>query len=580
MAKGVPQVIEGIPYEAINEAKKSYENVKVRVARRNDKGQLGTVYGSIVRTLDELFEIDAWLANMAGGGEYRIEARDPNNPATWVVPPFKVKVEGAPHKPKFLGSPTGFAPDQSTGGGPGMFDPNNQPPPPPWLAGMHPAMQQYYGGYDRYTPPRMPRSSQLAPGATMASDQVAMRELSETKAALAETRAELKAFVDKHDTETQRLRDQLADERERAREARHQAEMKLMMERIEMAEKARQAPAAEPQQSAIERFAWLAPVLVAWLESNGNKDAKAIEMQQNGMKTLLEASLQQSNRADPGMEMMKSVVMPMMLKQMEAKSPKALAELYNATTENNLNSVAMMAQLIEAFAANQENEPWWLPMVKETMNGAMGITEHIMNSQRPEPPRMQPGAPPPQQMAAPPQAPQEAVYKTETAQPPAPAPQATEDQSRPQNVQEALMLGMLPPDFQTKPWKRIVLALHKDTNLERVVNTVTQHLEHLIEFDDLPQLLADLVDYPEEALQRVLQPMPAFQQRRDFVEAVYSNVLLALREDGYIVLDVEQETEQEQRGEHPPDIETDPAPPEEETVAEVVQEPAPAAAGA
>ncbi len=570
MTKGIPQVREGIPIDALTEAKKSYENAKCKISRRNDKGQIAMVYGSMLRTIDELFDIDSWLGTMAGGGEYRIEARDPNNPATYIVPPFKVKVEGAPHKPKFLGNPVHNAPYGTPDpnnypqppGGHGMFDPN-QPPPPPWLQGVHPAVQGYYGGDSRYYPPSRGRGGQPAPGATVASDQLALKELGETKAAMAEMRAELKALNDKHDTETTRLRDQLAEEREKAREVRHKADMEMMQQRIELAQQQQQRQ-PQPEPSSMEKFAWLAPVLVAWLESNGAKSTKAIEMQQSGMKTLLEAGLQQNSKGDPGIEMMKTIVMPMMLKQMDAKSPKALAELYNATTENNLNSVAMMAQLIEAFASNQENEPWWLPMVKETMNGAMGITEHIMQSQQPQPQQpiqMQPGVPAPQQVAPEAQpAAQSAVYTTEepAQQPEGAVVTPPPEPDRPQTVQQAVMLGMLPKDFQTPEWKTIVLKLHNERDLEKVVNLVTAHLQHLIDFEMLPEMLADIVDNPEEALTRVLHPLPAYTQRKDFVEAVYANVLLALREDGYIVLDVQGQDVTPEQPEQPEQDEPEP----------------------
>jgi len=395
------KTLEEIPLDSIRDAMANYEQVNIRVTRRNDRGQIATVYGDVIRETAELADIDEWLRSNAGGGRFRIEARDPNDKTRYVLPPFHVTVEGPPRPPRFLGHPSEAAAGPGAYGPSGAYPPvgmesqhmsyqgpkppasyqQPQPfyghpdphdaPPPAWLSGVHPSLRSGYV---------FPRSNPMgeaprAPSATIASDALALRQLEqqrgEAQAQIAKLEAQNHALQEKLD----RMLDELKAERERAREERHRLELDALKKEMLSTRKPDDAGADWTKIAAA--MAPFAPVLAAMVQSREQSSSKALELQQAGLQSLMQATLTQANKPNGLTELM-PVVLPMLKELMEAKSPKAQAELYNSMVENNLNSVAMMAQLVEAFASSGKEEPWYLPMIRETLNGVVGMTEAYM----------------------------------------------------------------------------------------------------------------------------------------------------------------------------------------------------------
>ena len=94
-----------MPVDDLKDKMAIYPKVSLRITRRNGKGQIATVYGGLLMTIQEVFDLDSWLKGNAGGGEYRVELRDPSDTSNYVVKPFKLHVEGPPRPPKHLGAP-------------------------------------------------------------------------------------------------------------------------------------------------------------------------------------------------------------------------------------------------------------------------------------------------------------------------------------------------------------------------------------------------------------------------------------------------------------------------------------------
>ena len=90
------------------------------------------------------------------------------------------------------------------------------------------------------------------------------------------------------------------------------------------------------------------------ITANRDATAKSLEVQQQGLQSLMQATLSQTNKTSDLEKMITTIgplVMPLISENMKSRGPEAQAGLFQAMAENNLNSVAMMAQLIEAFAS-------------------------------------------------------------------------------------------------------------------------------------------------------------------------------------------------------------------------------------
>jgi hypothetical protein len=380
----------------------------------------------------------------------------------------------------------------------------------------------------------------MAPGATTSSDEVALRQVADLKGELATMRAESKAMLEKLNSENTRLREQLA-ERERAVEAeRHRAELSALTARIEAMQQAQSRPQPESKSNVTDwapLAAAVAPVLSAWISSQSSAAAKSLEVQQQGLQSLMQATLGQSNKTSDVEKLITTLgplVMPLISENMKSRGPEAQAGLFQAMAENNLNSVAMMAQLIEAFAsAGGKEEPWYLPMIKEALGGVVQVAQAYtqqpggLPGQQPIPPRPSGALAAYSTLdeAAPPQAPQQAAP---TAKRPAP-----QQPKVPQNLE--VLFSLLPGEFQTNEWRAILRALHAEPAppADKVAVMLTSHLEHLVTFDMVPALLSQVREHPRATLEALLEKLPVARSNPSYAKQVLDLTLTYLAEDGF-----------------------------------------------
>lgn len=565
--KDAPKQVEDIPLDQINDLAKSMEEVSIRLCRRNERGQVATVYNGIkVRTLD-LAKIDDWSREMSGGGRYRCEVKDPLDSGRYVMSPFWFSVEGPPRPPRFLGSPVDFTPGQAQGAAamqsyyqpPQGYQPPQQngygapaaqpqqsaspayaPPPSPWSQGLDPSQRGGYQPTPYYAARPLMDRPQIAPGATTSSDEVALRQVADLKGELATMRAESKAMLEKLNTENTRLREQVA-ERDRAVEAeRHRAELSALTARIEAMQQAHSRPQPEAASKVTDwapLAAAVAPVLSAWISSQSSAAAKSLEVQQAGLQSLMQATLGQASKTSDVEKLITTLgplVMPLISENMKSRGPEAQAGLFQAMAENNLNSVAMMAQLIEAFAsAGGKEEPWYLPMIKEALGGVVQVAQAYTQ---------QPGGLPGQQPVPPRPSGALAAYSTLDESAPAQPQQAAAPNKRPapqaqpkvpQNLE--MLFALLPGDFQTPEWRAILRALHSEPTppADKVAVMLTSHLEHLVTFDLVPALLSQVHAHPRATLEALLEKLPVARSNPSYAKQVLDLTLSYLAEDGF-----------------------------------------------
>jgi hypothetical protein len=550
-----PKAIEEIPLDAIRDLAANYQQVVVRVKRRNDKGQLGTCYSSVRFETMDLAKIDDWCRDMAGGGHYRIEVLRPDDPTKYAMPPFTYRIEGAPRPPRFLGNPqdqTAAQPPPHPGAP--MSYPQYPAPPQPWAAGLHPTQRAAYAPPQQvYTPPA--RSS-----GTDEPTKIALTQIAELKAEVERIRGDAKTNNQKLEDENKRLQERLDEERRRASEERHAAEIAALRQAIEQKNS---APEVKPSGPAdlIAALAPFVPVFTSMISGRNDQASKALEAQMSGVQTLMQATLDQANKGNDMEKLVGTwgpILTPLITKMLDQKSPEAQSAMFQAMADNQLNSVAMMAQLIEAFGTKDGEQPWWLPMVQETLGGVVQMTEAYMQGQG------LPGQPP--AMRQPPtgalHAPQGAGGYTTMAEPvgttsgpQAPAPAAVKPGIR-------LMFTMLPGDYQTVEWKTILEGLHTEppTAAEQTATLLAGHLEHLINFNLLPETLSTIVANPRETLEALLEKLPIARSNPGHARQVLDLALTYLLEDGFIQEVIEAEIVEAEHVEPEPIV--TPAPPE------------------
>jgi hypothetical protein len=100
---------------------------------------------------------------------------------------------------------------------------------------------------------------------------------------------------------------------------------------------------------------------------------------------------------------------------------------------------------------------------------------------------------------------------------------------------EKVFAQMLPPEFKTREWIILVIALHDpEANVDALAESITGHLEHCLEFGTLPSQLNDLPEDPASALARVLGPLPIAQQRPDMIKSLMQLIIKQLSDDGWL----------------------------------------------
>lgn len=540
------KAVEGFSPELVTELAANYKEVDLKILRRNDRGHVQTVYGSLVKAVEELSDLDGWLQQVAGGGKYEIEVRRVGETTTWVVPGrVSVFVEGLPKPPAFLGGATAAFPG---GGDMSGMDRGGGEPPSQWAMGLHPSQRGGFGP--------------AAPTARYSSDQVAMKQLSETQQQLVTLKAELERERERAAAERERAREQVAAAERSAAEARHQAQMRALEQKIEMfAMNKPQGPSS--MDSIVALLTATAPLLMAFVTSSKDAQAKAMELQHNGVTTLMQATLAQSKPNDSWKELLMVVgplVIPLVQQMVSRGGPEAQMALYSSVMENNLNSTAMMAQLIEGFANAGGDDPWYVPMIKETMQGIVTMTDAYMRAQQEQQQaavatRQQTGKllgetatravqvltaqpAPVYQTEAPTVLPPTRVANTQQEQqqepPAADGPTlATTMDSLGLSAPERVLVGRLPERYQTEGWISIVVNLHRLVPAEELAEELAGHLEDCLESQTLPDELLDIQTDPAAALSRLVAPLPV-ASKQEYVREVLQLTIDMLREDRYL----------------------------------------------
>jgi hypothetical protein len=564
MSSGKTPAEQGIPREKIYEAMKSFDSAKLRVTRRNDRGQIAQLYGNVLIPTSLLLEIDSWLEPLCGGGTYIIVAENPNGTEPpLIVPPFTITLE-APLRPRVQLAPTQFdeanKPMVPTALGPGMggqhsmlggmpsMIPQTQPqqfgptvpqygpvPGGAWAQGLNSGDANSYiqagnammGVQNPFQNPYL--AAQQAAQYQQKKDSsvnnpVYDNVMAHQRGELAKAQAEATAAKEKLVELQQRSRDdyeRLTREHERkvdemrrqheldvrrledthrekltAREEKYHAEERQwdrerqdLRDRTLRAEMGAQAAANAPKGN--DLITQLTPVLVAalpaYMKSNAEKETADRMSQIELMK------MQMAPKPDSTMELMKNILplaLPLLQQSISNKSPDAIAALLEATQNSQMQAIGMTMQMIEQMTP--EEKPVWAQALMEFLGSMRGVGERIFDKFE------QGQQQPQQQMRQLPQG-QPQVMHQQSARPRETDPVAAEI--------DALLMPMLPPEFQTVEWRNIIVALKKAAPAEILSKMLADHLGMLIENKMLPRQLANFAEEPVDGLDSLIRPL-------------------------------------------------------------------------
>lgn len=507
----------GVPVDEVKELLTKVERGHVRINRKNDRGQLCYLHSQEIPITD-LLSIEPFLIQLGGGGHYVIDVRNINDYTQLLMKSFQVVIEGLPlpvNKPGGPGqTPTAVLPavvPHANGGGASMSEGM-----PPWMAGGASSWVDAYR--------RRGYGAAAAPGATVASDELAMKQAAKLEAAVARLEAELLASRQKYESDVLRLRDENAKLHADMIESRQKAEMRALESRLEAALSAPKDTGPKIDLAGIAAIlAGVAPMVQAMVSSNAEKQSLALKAQQEGMQQLMQATLSQANRDGGLKEMLTTfgpLLVPIVQQFMGQRDPEKQAALYEAMANTNLNQFAMIAQLIEAQSASMPEPPAWMALLQQALGSAVAMAEKYTTT---------PGGLPGQRQA-PPELPRPVgVVQTAKAVQPAPgAPvQYVDDQNVPRRLPpnaEAL-LRFLPEDLQGNGWEEFLRHLHSTPQWspQWLGEGLAELIVTGVENDTLPKTLGGLVqegaDY-RAILLGSLERVPAVLERPRYVEEV------------------------------------------------------------
>ncbi len=546
MTRTKKATFQGVPTDKIEEALTKWENIYVKLFRRVAGGKLSAL-GPRNMTPHELVKIEEYLSELAGGGKFRVEPRNPENLLEYCdpIPPFEVEIEGRP-KPAtpaehglrgigggisamegpqpLLWGQQGYGPAAAYPGAVGT-DPAGYAPPayqqnlPAWMRQMPPVMaagfagQQQPGKVLNMMGEAQPSTSYAqAPSAMYSSDYLGVQQLNYTRDALTKERAERESDRKEWEKRFEQMQQLMNDSKEEARAAREKAERDRLEAKLEAMTQAQQAKPAIAPETWVGLAGAMAPVLTAVVSSGQQRAAtqqdaqtKAVELQMNGMQSLLAASQSKGGELEGILKTVAGLapmVTPFITKMAENKSPGAQADLFSTLAENNLTTLTTMGQFLQAMMEANGNDPWWRPMIESAIESVQQVGT---------------------QMAA-----QAGSRQAQAAQ--SAAPQG--GNSKPPMTQGAMLAttivnsSQFPAELKTGAWFQAIAAMHDQVEAQQVGDHIAQHVVELANADALPDLLDGILGTdPRAVLDQLMSPMPISKQNPQYAESVIAATL-------------------------------------------------------
>jgi len=582
--RGLQKTVQEVPGDMIREVSKHLSEVLIRVKRRNARGQLAAITGmsGIRKPTLELLDIETWVGETLGGGNYRIEVANPHNPMDEPpLPAFQFEIEGPPkvwssadvgmggHNgiPGFRMPPapgpmaSAMAPGSpmaaSPYGGTVMIPPAgvaaahanggvlpSMPGLTGFAAGLPPAMQ--WAGYGWQEQPNTP----TAPGASMSSDQVALMsagQLREDNLTLKKELAELRAAIDSvHDVHRAELAKRDEDMRklhEERKEREHKLELQLLERRFEaLTAQNKPQPQTDTIAQMVPLLTALAPVLTAVVQNSASASTRQAEMQFK----MLEA---QSKRPAQDWAPLLAATAPIVMKFMEQRGPEAQAAVWETMMQNNMQSLSLIGQFMAETAKGDSNQSPWLPLIQAALEGGMNTLGAYMESRQ----QQQLRAPQQPVLSAhgqtrplgAPQQPQQYPQHQQHDEPQVVTPQPVNYTTQPRPnypyvpkvnldvdaiVRMVAQSQLVPEDFKTSDWLAIIADIHAQIDVPTLAASIVTHVDDLTNANQLPDVLNEVWTDPQACYGRLLQGLPIGQANPLYARSLLQHLVQATAE--------------------------------------------------
>ena len=534
MTRAKKATFQGVPTEKIEESLTKWESVYVKLFRRVAGGKLSAL-GPRHMSPHELTKIEEYLGEMAGGGKFRVEPRNPENLLEYAdpIPPFEVEIEGRPkpatpaeHGLRGIGGGISAmeGPQQMLWGQPG-YGPYNAPMAeqaypqapgqanlPGWMRQMPPAMAAGFAGQQQ--PHKVLNmmgetgtSYAQAPSAMYSSDYLGVQQLNYTREQLTKERVERENDRKEWDRRFEMMQESMNASKEEARAAREKAERDRLEAKLEAMTQAQNAKPAISAETWVGIATAVAPVLTAVVSSGQARAAvqtdaqtKAVELQMNGMQSLLSASQNKTSDVEGIVKTVAGLapmITPFITKMAENKSPGAQADLFSTLAENNLTTLTTMGQFLQAMMEANGNDPWWRPMIESAIESVqqVGAQMAVQAGSRPAPQAQADGAP--------------------AASPKPPMSQGAMLASTIVNSSQ------FPPELKTGAWFQAIAAMHDQVEPQQIADHIAQHVVELANADALPDLLDGIMGAePRPVLEQLMNPMPIAKQNPQYADQI------------------------------------------------------------
>lgn len=564
---GSMMTLKEMPVEQLAELAQSHERVVLSIKRRNNRGQLASLgWSGVVMPPKEVLDIASFIEPKAGGGVYVIDVIDPKDTVTRLTPPFEVVVEGDPRPPMSLNTPRGAAghpsmpmpmpaPYGMSQPMPGAMSAQDIPIVPGvpelprlhmnWSQGLDPQSQAAYLAQVQAAQ-RAHSPVQLPPGASLASDQLAVDQLRRAEADRASLQAQLNAIQQRNEERERQLQEELRKAEEKARDEAHRAQLAIMQKQIELL-----STPKEPPKAAIAEYtpliAALAPVLATMITAGKEQQQAMLAAQQQSMQQFMALMVEQSKRPQPDPLAAIEKLAPLLA--LNKPDTAANAALFETMGNLQLQNMGMMAQMVESLGSQGDSSSPWVEVLKQLAGNAVQVAQAWQADQQRQAieRQQQARALPPQVVQSRPIAaatPTQPAAQTQQPAPPVayhtiPAQPARPTQMMPMKLTPA-MLDMLPQEFRTPEWKGIIVGLHEMTPAEEIGTTLARYIGHLDEFHMLPTVLTDYHVNPPDVLRRLVQPLPVYTTHRDYIEQVIEATVQAMFAEGILLQNTEE----------------------------------------
>lgn len=351
-------------------------------------------------------------------------------------------------------------------------------------------------------------------------------------------------------------------ERERG-EAQRKAEQQAFQAQLARLEDKLSLQQQAPQQRGPDYAALmtaLAPIGVAWVQSQASQHQSAMQTQLESTKTLLATVTHREPPPPPAPSLAKEItpiivavapiLAPAIAQWLSNMDPSKVAELRSQSHGEQTIYLQMLTALIKEMAP-ADNMPWWAEPVMGLLQQAGGAAQAMALSAQAQVAQLPPGvgSAQPQQrtvegqgaVVRERQAPQ--VVETRPVQQHEPAPaQATQPaavgldldallaalaQQDPQAAANTTLvfraiIAQQPfdPSWLTHEWLVLVFNLHQKLEPEKLSELFLDHLSHCRAFGILPQAMSAVFDDPAAVLGEGLYRMPVGMVDRAYVERV------------------------------------------------------------